>query len=614
MNEQILNLLARLREPGDSPLNADELTELQTGIRARAQELRNAPEGLTEDAVTELRDLATATGEVTAASTTLAEAQATLEADALAALDAIGEDEVAGEGGEGDGAGDGAEGGEGAGAGEGDGAGDGAEGAVAPVVPIAGDAPAGAPAAVEAPAAAADAAPVEAIAASAAAPPKRPTPGQAARRLAPAFVPSRRPQDPEPAYSGAHSTLVAAGGPTDATAGTTVQTMSEVAELTINAHRRMGSPGRAMIASLVTEYPEERHLRHGQDSQNQAKIEAALSEAMVASGGICAPVAVDYTLPSWAVTDRPIKAGLASFQADRGGLTFVQPSALSTWNDATEVWSETTDASPGTATKPVHVVTCGDTDTVLVDAIPTRLRFGNMAGRYFPEQVAYNTTQALAVAARDAETNLWDKMIAATTIAHAPQYLGATRDLLSYLTLGATALRDRGRMGDQQKVRVLIHRLFKDMLRVDLSREIGHAQSADFNSLSITDEQIEDWLNARNIVPIWAMDSPTPVTISSVAIVAQKFANQTAGAVLADWPASCAFTMFPEGGFQFLDGGRLDLGIVRDSTLDATNDYETFIESFESVAFRAVEGITLVAPIVPNGASAGTVAPAEPAE
>jgi len=27
------------------------------------------------------------------------------------------------------------------------------------------------------------------------------------------------------------------------------------------------------------------------------------------------------------------------------------------------------------------------------------------------------------------------------------------------------------------------------------------------------------------------------------------------------------------GTFQFLDGGRLDLGVVRDSTLDATNDY-----------------------------------------
>jgi hypothetical protein len=390
--------------------------------------------------------------------------------------------------------------------------------------------------------------------------------------------------------------------------------MEEVAEATLNAHRRMGSPGRAMIASLITEYPEERHLRFGRDAENMQKIDAVMAESLVASGGICAPVANDYTLPNWATQDRPIKAGLPAFQADRGGLTFVRPQGLTTWSDATEVWTEATDANPGTATKPVHVFECGDTDTVLVDAIPTRIRFGNMQGRYFPEQIAYNTTQALAQAARDAEANLWDKMIAASTIAHAPQYLGATRDLLAYVGLAAVAIRDRGRMSDGQRVRMVIHRLFKDMLKADLAREIGHNQSAEFNALSVTDAMIEAWLEARDIVPIWALDSPTPATIHGVSIVSQSFTGQSAGAVLSDWPASCAFTMFPEGGYQFLDGGRLDLGVVRDSVLDSTNDYETFIEPFESVAFRAVEATTVVAPIVPNGASAGTVAPAEPSE
>jgi hypothetical protein len=60
---------------------------------------------------------------------------------------------------------------------------------------------------------------------------------------------------------------------------------------------------------------------------------------------------------------------------------------------------------------------------------------------------------------------------------------------------------------------------------------------------------------------------------------------------------------------QFLDGGRLDLGIVRDSTLDATNDYETFVEVFESLAFRGFSSgaIQYVATISATGASTGTV-------
>ena len=41
---------------------------------------------------------------------------------------------------------------------------------------------------------------------------------------------------------------------------------------------------------------------------------------------------------------------------------------------------------------------------------------------------------------------------------------------------------------------------------------------------------------------------------------------------------------FPEGTFLHLDGGVLELGIVRDSTLNSMNDYQVFGETFENVA------------------------------
>ena len=63
------------------------------------------------------------------------------------------------------------------------------------------------------------------------------------------------------------------------------------------------------------------------------------------------------------------------------------------------------------------------------------------------------------------------------------------------------------------------------------------------------------------------------------------------------------------GRAQFFDGGRLDLGVVRDSTLDATNDYEMFVEPFEGLADRGIESLQIQSTILPSGASAGTVAP-----
>jgi hypothetical protein len=54
----------------------------------------------------------------------------------------------------------------------------------------------------------------------------------------------------------------------------------------------------------------------------------------------------------------------------------------------------------------------------------------------------------------------------------------------------------------------------------------------------------------------------------------------------------------------FLDGGTLDLGIIRDSTLVGTNDYKMFIETFENVAKVGIESLAVTSTININGAAA----------
>jgi hypothetical protein len=76
--------------------------------------------------------------------------------------------------------------------------------------------------------------------------------------------------------------------------------------------------------------------------------------------------------------------------------------------------------------------------------------------------------------------------------------------------------------------------------------------------------------------------------------------------------------LFVDGAVQFIDGGRLDLGVVRDSTLDATldatNDYETFVETFETIANRGfAKGIwRVLSTLAPTGGSGGTVSAVKP--
>jgi hypothetical protein len=60
-------------------------------------------------------------------------------------------------------------------------------------------------------------------------------------------------------------------------------------------------------------------------------------------------------------------------------------------------------------------------------------------------------------------------------------------------------------------------------------------------------------------------------------------AAQTAAAV-DGFPSSLEVGFFPAGTFLHLDMAELNLGIVRDSTLNSTNDFQIFGESFENVA------------------------------
>jgi hypothetical protein len=85
---------------------------------------------------------------------------------------------------------------------------------------------------------------------------------------------------------------------------------------------------------------------------------------------------------------------------------------------------------------------------------------------------------------------------------------------------------------------------------------------------------------------------------------------QTATGAIKAFPEKLVWNLFVEGSVQFLDGGRLDLGVVRDSTLDATNDYEVFSEVFDGIADRGFSKsiLQLVTTLCADGVSAATKA------
>lgn len=100
--------------------------------------------------------------------------------------------------------------------------------------------------------------------------------------------------------------------------------------------------------------------------------------------------------------------------------------------------------------------------------------------------------------------------------------------------------------------------------------------------------------------------SSTGSTVNNVSIASQVYAEVAAGQPIPGYPNQVDCLMFTTGGFLWLDGGTLDLGLVRDSALNAQNRYQQFSETFEGIANRTVEPLRLVMTVQPTGQTAGT--------
>jgi hypothetical protein len=86
----------------------------------------------------------------------------------------------------------------------------------------------------------------------------------------------------------------------------------------------------------------------------------------------------------------------------------------------------------------------------------------------------------------------------------------------------------------------------------------------------------------------------------------QFYGAFTDNGAVPNWPGTVETLLWREGDMLHLDGGTLDIGVVRDSTLNQVNRYKQFSESFEGVAHRGVECIRLVSELAPTGMTAGT--------
>ena len=375
------------------------------------------------------------------------------------------------------------------------------------------------------------------------------------------------------------------------TAGSPLDDMNAVAEAMqkrLHALRRVngGDGEQHIVASISTTYPEDRTL--GTDpEENWAKIQNVVGpEALVAAGGHQAPFEVRYDIFGFGTTNRPVRDALPRFQADRGGIRYILPPVLTDYADAVGVWTAANDAAttPDPAAKNSLTVTAASETTVATDAVTLQMQFGNLVTRAYPELIARHNELGLIQHAREAEQYLLSKIAAGSTAVTTTSLIGFGRDFLVQVGRAATAYRSRHRLEADAPLRVIIPSWVKDAMAADLT--LSMPGDSTLNAYS----EIDGYLAARGVVVSYSLDQ-------------NVYGAQGASALL-EFADSFTWYIFAEGTFLFLDGGTLDLGIIRDSSLVGTNDYKMFVETFEGVAKVGIESLAVTSTISINGVAA----------
>jgi hypothetical protein len=505
------------------------------------------------------------------------------------------------------------------------------------------------------------------------------------------------------------------GKDSDGRGATNILDVAKAVHDTFRGSYQAQTNGRFPVAHVDTVYPEARHLNQDA-SGNYHKMEATTNPtAIVAAGGLCAPLENLYDVEVIGSAERPIRdSALTRFQVERGGIQYRPNVSAASAVYGSGVWTMTDDAA-GTGTKACYQVDCPGLQTETVEAIYECLEFSNITAMYDPETTASNVKQGDIAHARLAENRLLAKMASQSKLLTAVQVIGATRDILANVDKTTAYYRNRHRISAALPLTWVAPGWVKSLMRADLARQMAAGDWAE--ALAPADSLINSWFSARGVTPVWHMDGPagldevqtvtitgtptggtftltfsgqttaaiaynataatveaalaalsnirdeditvtggpgpgtaytvtfdggwggaydganvaamtatgsftggsTPavavttatggggaLTVSGVSIAGQVYPDAAAAAAIPGFPGQIDSLLYTPGSWLFLDGGELNLGLVRDSSLNARNRYRQFMETFEGAAFRGIESLRLVMSVEPTGQTSGT--------
>lgn len=359
--------------------------------------------------------------------------------------------------------------------------------------------------------------------------------------------------------------LVANAGPSLPTRfGESFRAPEEVADAMAYAWKNAASGQQVLVAAFPHEDQYKYELKHDAE-HDTAMISQAIRDYkrgleigdVLTAAGPCAPAQPVYDF--FSIVETAGMVMMPTVSAPRGGLIYPQSSSYATVRD-TAAWSAAAGQQTETS-KQKYQVTCPSTTECTVVPFPLILEFTNMQQRFYPEFISHSL--ATSVAFHDHfvnATHIASMVTASTAQGGGDTGGGGLVNVANLVGFEAMKYRDNYRMSPTATLELVIPAWVIDALVADLvarnaTVDFGNARArvqAAFASLNLNVQAVQDW-------------------------------QSSADAADGGWRTAADFLLFAPGTFVRLDGGSLNLGVVRDSTLNADNEFQIFQETFEVV-------------------------------
>lgn len=324
---------------------------------------------------------------------------------------------------------------------------------------------------------------------------------------------------------------------------------------------------RIPIASLMREHKYTLSPDSTLAEFNEVMTAAANPDILIAAGGWCSPSEISYDFFNIVCEDGALD--LPTVGINRGGIRWpTSPSfADVVLGGALWSWTETQDIAAVTGTGQSGVKTCGRVpcpgfNEARLHCDGICLTVGNLTDDAYPELIANHTRLVMAAhfhkinRARINELRAFGNSF---TVTNGSAGSGAVAPVLGALELQAMDYRAKYSMCFDAVLEVVAPRWLRGVLRSDLRKRMGSGT----DMLAATDAYLMSLFDAINIRIQWVGDYQERTT---------GFPG-VPGTLPTAWPTTVEFMLFAPGTVVLGTGLRLDLGIIRDSVLNQTNDF-----------------------------------------